>query len=77
MAKDASERADKIKEISRQVNVAIDGIMGMVQAGKSRTLGELPFVNKQESAMARCLLTLFQLKRELQYEHTEAEAGLN
>lgn len=76
-AKEAQERAKRMKEIEAQVNVAIDGVMNMVRPGKSRNVGELPFMNKAESAMARCLLTLLQLKRELQYEHAEVEAGVN
>lgn len=80
MSKAARKKAEKIEKISGQVNVAIDGVMDMIQAGKSRTLGTLPFVNQQESAMARCLLTLLQLKRELQIEQAHADvkiAGTN
>lgn len=65
----ALERYEKAKAIHEQVCTAVDYVMGIVEVGKSRELGKIPFINDQESVIARCLVTLLQLKRELEYNY--------
>lgn len=67
------ERFKKAKDIHQQVIAGIDRIMGMVEPGKSRQIGQIPFVSKQESAIARCLVTLLQLKHGLEKEFPGVE----
>lgn len=66
-------RFEKAKDIHKQVVAGIDRVMGMVEAGKSRQIGQIPFVSKQESAIGRCLVMLFQLKHELEKEFPGVE----
>lgn len=65
----ALERFEKAKEVYEQICMGADSVMGLVKVGKSRSIGEIPFTNAQEAGIARCLLTLMQLKREFEHQY--------
>lgn len=63
------ERYEKAKEVYAQVCLGMDCVMHLPKVGKSRNIGEIPFTNGQEAGIARCLLTLMQLKREFEHQY--------